>query len=135
MLFNFTKNSFFDIRRSSHLCSFKKAFLKISPNQQESTCVGVFFNKLAETTAQWFSSEFCKIFNNTFFIKHLQTTAPIYVWGWKRQKNDQNIIWKVSSLVDTGHKLNVHKTCRRRPGRFLNVLCTFNLRPVSAGSW
>ena len=26
-------------------------------------------------------------------------------------------------------KLNVHKTFRGRPGRFLNVLCTFNLRP------
>ena len=35
--------------------------------------------------------------------------------------------------VDTGLELNVHKTFRRRPGRFLNVLCTFNLRPVSTG--
>ena len=35
--------------------------------------------------------------------------------------------------VDTGRKLNVHKTFRRRPGLLLNVLCTFNLRPVSAG--
>ena len=33
--------------------------------------------------------------------------------------------------VDTGRKLNVHKTFRRRPGRLLNVLCTFNLRHVS----
>ena len=32
--------------------------------------------------------------------------------------------------VDTGHKFNVHKTFRRRPGRLLNVLSTFNLRPV-----
>ena len=30
--------------------------------------------------------------------------------------------------VGTGRKLNVHKTFRRRPGRLLNVLCTFNLR-------
>ena len=30
--------------------------------------------------------------------------------------------------VDTGRKLNVHKTFRRHPGRLLNVLCTFNLR-------
>ena len=36
--------------------------------------------------------------------------------------------------VDTGRKLNVHKTFRRRPGRILNVLCTFNLRPVSTGN-
>ena len=35
--------------------------------------------------------------------------------------------------VDTGRKLNVHKTFRRRPGRLLNVLCKFNLRPVSTG--
>ena len=35
--------------------------------------------------------------------------------------------------VDTRRKLNVHKTFRRRPGRRLNVLCTFNLRPVSTG--
>ena len=35
--------------------------------------------------------------------------------------------------VDTRRKLNVHKTFRRRPGRLLNVLCTFNLHPVSTG--
>ena len=36
--------------------------------------------------------------------------------------------------VDTGRKMNVHKTFRRRPGRLLKVLCTFILRPVSTGS-
>ena len=35
--------------------------------------------------------------------------------------------------LGTGRKLNVHKTFGRRPGRLLNVLCTFNLRPVSRG--
>ena len=35
--------------------------------------------------------------------------------------------------VDTGRKLNVHKTFRRRPRCLLNVLCTFNSRPVSTG--
>ena len=35
--------------------------------------------------------------------------------------------------VDTGHKLNVHRTFRKRPGRLLNVLYTFNLRPLSMG--
>ena len=35
--------------------------------------------------------------------------------------------------VETGCKLNVNKTFRRRPGRLRNVLCTFNLRPVSMG--
>ena len=36
--------------------------------------------------------------------------------------------------VDTGRNLNIHKMFRRRPGRPLNVLCTFNLRPVSTGT-
>ena len=35
--------------------------------------------------------------------------------------------------VDTGRKLKAHKTFRRRPGRLLNVLCTFKLDPVSTG--
>ena len=35
--------------------------------------------------------------------------------------------------VDTGRKLNVHKTFRRRPGRVLIILCWFNLGPVSTG--
>ena len=39
----------------------------------------------------------------------------------------------VYNPVDTGRKLNVYKTFRRRPGSLLNVLCTFNLRPVSMG--
>ena len=29
--------------------------------------------------------------------------------------------------LNAGRKLNVHKMFRRRPGRLLNVLCTFNL--------
>ena len=38
---------------------------------------------------------------------------------------------QTSLPVDTGRKLNAHKTFRRRTGRLLNVLCTFNSRPVS----
>ena len=41
-------------------------------------------------------------------------------------------IW--GNPVDTGRKLNVHKTFRRRPGSLLNVLCTFILSPVSTGN-
>ena len=42
--------------------------------------------------------------------------------------------------VDTGRKLNLHKTFRRRPELTQDVrktswtLCTFNLHPVSAGN-
>ena len=35
--------------------------------------------------------------------------------------------------LDTGNKLNVHKTFGRRPGCLLNVLCTFNLRSLFRG--
>ena len=35
--------------------------------------------------------------------------------------------------ADTGRKLNVHKTFRRRLGRLLKVLCKLNLRPVPTG--
>ena len=36
-------------------------------------------------------------------------------------------------LADIGRKLNVHKTFRKRPEHFPNVLCTFSLRPVYMG--
>ena len=35
--------------------------------------------------------------------------------------------------LDTGFKLNLHKTFRRCSGRFLNTLCRFNLRFLSNG--
>ena len=35
--------------------------------------------------------------------------------------------------LDTGLALNVHKSFKRRPGRLLNVLSTFNLPTVSRG--
>ena len=38
------------------------------------------------------------------------------------------------SPVDTGRKLNVPKKFRRLPERLLNVLCKFNLRPLSTVS-
>ena len=45
---------------------------------------------------------------------------------------EKSILSKLASYpLEIGRKLNVHKTFRRRPGRLLDVLCTFNLRPVS----
>ena len=49
--------------------------------------------------------------------EHFRTTASVYQ----------------TFPVNTGLKLNVHKTFRRCPERLLNVLCAFNLRPVSTG--
>ena len=43
----------------------------------------------------------------------------------------QKTKFSINKPIDKGRKLNVHKTFRRRPGPLLNVLYTFNLRPVS----
>ena len=66
-----------------------------------------------------------KIFSRVYFLEDTFLAS-----GASRTVN----IDEKDSPVDTGRKLNVHKTFRRRPGRLLNVLCTFNLRPESTGS-
>ena len=79
--------------RSSHQrCSKKKDVLEISQNAQEQTFTRVvkFLNKVAGleacnftkkvTLAQVLSCEFCEISKNTFFTKHLWTTASIIIW-------------------------------------------------------
>ena len=64
----------------------------------------------------------------------------LIVWMLHSWRQNQNVVWRRLNYwlmtcypVNIGRKLNVHKTFRRRPGRVLNVLCTFNLRPVSVG--
>ena len=57
-----------------------------------------------------------------------------YVFIFSNSGNFLKTLMTYSNIpVDTGCKLNVHKTFRRRSGRLLYVLCTFNLRPVSTG--
>ena len=48
-------------------------------------------------------------------------------------KGSDNNLNDLINPVDTGRKLNEHKTFRRRPGRLLNILITFNLRPCVYG--
>ena len=64
-----------------------------------------------------------------FFLLSLSTLCPVKMHNIAMA----GILRDDTIPVDTGRKLNVHKTFRRRPGRLLNVLCTFNLRPVSTG--
>ena len=58
-------------------------------------------------------------------------------WSWYIGFNWCFMVsWQLDAVyfpVDTGRKLNLHKTFRRRLRRLLNVLCTFNLCPVSTG--
>ena len=59
--------------------SIKKMFLKILQNL-ESTCAGSLQFYQKEAQAQGLSCvEFCEIFKNTYFVKHLWTTASVNV--------------------------------------------------------
>ena len=64
--------------------------------------------------------------------------SSIFPWRWSGIIRPNNECWLrirrtvlVRYPVDTWRKLNKHKTFRRHPRRLPNVLCTFNLRPVS----
>ena len=74
---------------------------------------------------------YAKITEENYKIQKIQPTSPEYetmcITGIRKT-------YQQLCPVDTGRKLNVHMTFRRRSGRLLNVLCTFNLRPVSTGS-
>ena len=71
-----------------------------------------------------------------FFFKYLSNHCSFWVFGVSMSRDIffNNVRYEtIKYLVGKGHKLNWHKTFRRRPGRLLNALCTFNLRSVSTG--
>ena len=77
---------------------------------------------------------FSKLFSVLSFLPKLfASNRSFWSYIWKREYYLEGNSIKKRYPVDTGRKLNVHKTFGRRPGRLLNVLCTFNLRPVSMG--
>ena len=53
----------------------KTLFLKILQYSQENPCIGVF------------SCEYCKMFKNTFFEKHLRTATSVFSLTWLRIQN------------------------------------------------
>ena len=63
------------------------------------------------------------------------TYSPNLVSHWLFRRMIITEVIKSNNPVDTWRKLDVHKTFRRRRGRLLNVLCTFNLCPVSTGKY
>ena len=75
-------------------------------------------------------------FKDTLRLSIILNTSNKNVWSNVFWYIKVCIFWKCIQYtpVDTGRKLNVHKTFRSRPWRLLNVLCTFNLRPVSTGT-
>ena len=92
-------------------------------------CIRQFILQRSFKAWMW-QNTFLFIFKNKFLVSMPGTTLsfslylPIFF-----------ILYTFLSFhpVETGRKLNVHWTFRRRPGRLLNVLRTFNLPPVSTG--
>ena len=64
---------------------YKKVFLEISQNSQESACARVYFliELQAETLANVFSHEFCEIFMKTFSTEQLLVIAS-ETSSWKK---------------------------------------------------
>ena len=79
---------------------------------------------------------------NKLTLEHYYVLFLIY-YGYRYQTIEWNLIkvsfndrtyWFYTNPLDTERKLNVHKTFKRRPGHLLDVLYTFNLRPMSRGN-
>ena len=60
-------------------------------------------------------------------LHHFRPSRISFEYFQKQRQKKQRQKPEMRYPVDTGRKLNVHKTFRSRPGRLLNVLCTFNL--------
>ena len=69
-----------------------------------------------------------------FHVKFIYTETTLYPKFTELMmcfKSCRIIAFITLTPMDTGRQLNVHKTLKRRSRRPLNILCTFNLRPVS----
>ena len=69
-----------------------------------------------------------------FILKWIFLVSKLFKFLLLNTSSENLLKLQACTPVDAGRKLNVHKTFRRRLGRLLNVLCTFNLRPVSTGT-
>ena len=77
---------------------------------------------------------FSNICKNTLQVTHFcNNLIQFFRAFFKMIAYCESIIKYHSHPADTSYKLNVYKTFRRRQGRLLKVLSTFNLRLVSAG--
>ena len=107
-----------------------KALWEYAANLQENTIAKVWLHSILHG---FFTINLVHVFRTHQFNHFLfyNNTSGRLLLCWKKPK----LTHAIQLPVDTGRKLNVHKTFRRRPGRLLNVLCTFNLRPASTGFW
>ena len=77
-----------------------------------------------------FAVNFAKFLKNTIFLQNTPRRLLLTLTWYEKNKK----LWQNGNPVDTGRKLNKYKTFRRNPGRLLNILCSFNLSPVSTGN-
>ena len=114
-------------RNSYQSCSIKKAALKNSAIfTGKDLCWNLFLIKL-----QAFGCFLWKLRNVYAAFLHWTKSKPLFRSICNSFFTTYSDVQGLPFPVDAGRKLNVHKTFRRRPGRLLNVLCTFNLRSVS----
>ena len=116
-------------RNSYQSCSIKKAALKNSAIfTGKDLCWNLFLIKL-----QAFGCFLWKLRNVYAAFLHWTKSKPLFRSICNSFFTTYSDVQGLPFPVDAGRKLNVHKTFRRRPGRLLNVLCTFNLRSVYMG--
>ena len=90
---------------NSKLCMFRKIFIYVKKNESKT----------------FMSEKSSKYFRFIYLFK------KIIIWfGGALMKPASS-----PNSPDTTCKVNIHRTFRTRPRSLLNVLCTFNLRPVS----
>ena len=134
---------FLNIYRSSHRrFSIEKGVLKnFTKFTGKHLYPSLFFKKvgglrpttlLKKTLAQVFSCEFCEIFNNTFFTRHLWTTASTFIYKnnlkkkriWKRIPKNPLYFWLKISTDKTYNllvKVGKQEILKDR-GSLLNIL-------------
>lgn len=71
-----------------------------------------------------------------YIVKDRNLEMVDYIINFMQRKLFFNFLFitdkKKKYPVDTERDVNVHKTFTRSPGRVVNVVCTFNLCPMSA---
>ena len=105
-----------------------KALWEYAANLQENTIAKVWLHSILHG---FFTINLVHVFRTHQFNHFLfyNNTSGRLLLCWKKPK----LTHAIQLPVDTGRKLNVHKTFRRRPGLLLNVSYKFNLPPVSTG--
>ena len=85
-----------------------------------------FFSKYQTISRTCMKQSVCISMNQSSRINQQECVFVHRLCGWFQSSKSQSLFLLATSdrhnPVSIGHKLNVHKTLRRRPGRLLNIL-------------